>query len=306
MGLKSKRRRRPVPARSRFVVALGVASAVAVVAAGCSFKGADDGTPSGTSSSTPSTTAPSPSETGTTPTAEPGTVTAAVYYTVDTRAGFRLAREARTLDEADPGTSALEAMITGPEDPDYATSWNPATQVLSVELGEDVITVDLSEDARTANAGSELAALMVQQLVWTVTSALDSDLPVTLLIEGEPAGELWGTLVWDTPVEREDPASVLVLVQIDSPTQGETVRSPVTVSGEADAYEANVPWSVLDQDGVVVASGATMTSEGQTFAPFSFQVELEPGQYTVEISEDDPSDGAAGEPMTDTKQFVVP
>lgn len=299
MGLTSARGARV--AAGRTVALLAVA---AVTLAGCTFNGADDdGSPS--ASPSPSATASSPAAT-TTPTAEPGTVEAAVYFPVDTRAGFRLARETRSLDEADAGVSALETMIAGPEDPDYTTPWDPGTQVLSVEVSDDVVTVDLSEEARTANVGSELAALMVQQLVWTVTSALGTDLPVQLLIAGEPAGELWGTLVWDEPVARADAADTLVLVQIDSPTQGETVASPVTVSGQANAFEANVPWRVLDQDGEVVQEGFTMTSEGQTFAPFSFTVELEPGQYTVEVSEDDPSDGAAGEPMTDSRQFVVP
>jgi len=301
MGLRSARGARVAAARTVALLAVA-ASALA----GCTFNGADDdGTPSpSASTATPSGSA-TPDAT-TTPTAEPGTVEAAVYFPVDTRTGFRLARETRSLEEADAGVSALETMIAGPEDPDYSTPWDPGTQVLSVEVSDDVVTVDLSEEARTANVGSELAALMVQQLVWTVTSALGTDLPVQLLIDGEPAGELWGTLVWDEPVARADAADTLVLVQIDSPTQGETVTSPVTVSGQANAFEANVPWRVLDQDGEVVEEGFTMTSEGQTFAPFSFTVELEPGQYTVEISEDDPSDGAAGEPMTDSRQFVVP
>jgi hypothetical protein len=77
------------------------------------------------------------------------------------------------------------------------------------------------------------------------------------------------------------------------------------VSGEAAAFEANVPWRVLDPAGAEVATGFTTTSEGQVFAPFTFTVDLEPGTYTVEISEDDPSDGAAGTPMTDTRTVTV-
>lgn len=258
----------------------------------------------------------SPTPSPTTGTTEPGTTTPsapaeetverAVYYVVDTRAGVRLARETRELDAADRGVGAVETMIAGAEDPDYATTWNPQTSVLSVEMGPEVITVDLSEEARTANVGSEGAALMIQQLVWTVTSALDATgSPVVLLVEGEPAGELWGAVTWDRPVMREDDLDVRVLVQIDVPTEGAEVTSPVEVSGEAAAFEANVPWRVLDAEGGVVESGFTMTSEGQTFAPFSFTVELAPGTYTVEISEDDPSDGEAGTPMTDTRTIVV-
>ncbi|NCT92358.1 hypothetical protein GXB85_15570 [Cellulomonas sp. APG4] len=240
-----------------------------------------------------------------TPTEEPaGEVDVAVHYVVDTRAGLRLAREWRTVPDDEPLQHAVEAMISGPEDPDYTTTWNPATTVLSVASEPGSVTVDLSADARTANVGSEGAALMIQQLVHTAT-ALDPEAAVTLLIEGEPAGELWGAVVWDEPVLRADPLGTRVLTQIDEPREGATATSPVRVAGEAAAFEANVPWQVLDESGAEVTSGFTMTSEGMTFAPFGFDVELEPGTYTVVITEDDPSDGAAGTPMSDSRTFTV-
>jgi hypothetical protein len=62
---------------------------------------------------------------------------------------------------------------------------------------------------------------------------------------------------------------------------------------------------VLDEAGREVSTGITMTTEGQTFAPFAFAVELTPGTYTVVITEDDPSDGAAGVPMSDSRAVTV-
>ena len=47
----------------------------------------------------------------------------------DTRAGLRLTREIRDLAATDPATAAVEAMIAGPEDPDYFSPWNPDTTV---------------------------------------------------------------------------------------------------------------------------------------------------------------------------------
>ncbi|WP_043497255.1 Gmad2 immunoglobulin-like domain-containing protein [Georgenia sp. SUBG003] len=292
--------------RPRSVLVLSAAGALLLVAA-CG----SDARPTPTAEPGPTTSAP--------PAVEPETSTAApptegpstdgsevpVYYLVDTRAGVRLARELRDVG-GDPLVGAVEAMIDGPTDPDYTTTWNPATDVLSVERSDAAITVDLSEDARTANAGSEAAAMMVQQLVHTVTGAADEDTPVRLLIEGEPAGELWGVLTWDEPVAPGDPSDVRVLVQIDTPAEGAEVTSPVTVRGEANAFEANVPWRVLTPDGGEVTTGFTMTTEGQAFAPFTFEVELDPGTYVVEISEDDPSGGQGGIPMTDTRTFTVP
>jgi hypothetical protein len=256
-----------------------------------------------TASPTPSPT-PSPT-TSPSPTGDGGEAVA-VYYTVDTRVGIRLAKELRDVAGDDVVAAAVEAMVSEPDDPDYSTTWNPDTEVLGVDEDDGTISVDLSEEARTANAGSEAAAIMVQQLVYTATEAAgDEDATVELLIEGEPAGELWGVLEWSEPIGREDPLDVRMLVQIDEPREGATVGSPVTVTGDAAAFEANVPWRVLDEAGEEVETGFTMTTEGQTFAPFEFEVELEPGTYTIEISEDDPSGGEGGTPMTDTKSVTV-
>jgi hypothetical protein len=147
---------------------------------------------------------------------------------------------------------------------------------------------------------------MVQQLVWTATEAFATpDATVRLTIDGAPPGDLWGVLTWDEPIGRDAPEDVRTLVQIDTPREGAEVRSPVTISGDAAAFEANVPWRVLDESGAEVASGFTTTTEGMRHAPFSFQVDLDPGRYTVEIREDDPSDGAAGTPGTDTRTISV-
>lgn len=276
---------------ARLLLGGALALALSGTLAACGDSGGDDngsGTPTQSSS-----------------TSDAPTVTTGVYYTLDTRTGFRLARELRDLPGDDPGVAAVEAMIAGPVDPDYATTWNPDTEVLGVTESDGTIEVDLSADARTANVGSEGAALMVQQLVHTVTEAVDEEADVLMLVDGEPAGELWGTLVWDEPVARADPLDVRLLVQIDEPREGETTSSPLRIEGEAAVFEATLLWRVLDESGAEVIAGNTMTAEGQTFAPFMFPVVLDPGTYVVEISEDDPSGGEGGTPMTDTRTVTI-
>ncbi|GEA87351.1 Gmad2 immunoglobulin-like domain-containing protein [Cellulomonas cellasea] len=251
----------------------------------------------------PTTTAPTAE-----PTQEPTVAPsdADVYYLLDTRSGLRLAREAAAAGGDDAVRLAVEQMIAGPTDPDYSTPWNPATTVLGVDVAGGVLSVDLSEDARTASIGSAGAALMVQQLVHTAADAAgDDSLPVLLTIEGEPAGELWGAVVWDEPVTRADPLDVRLLVQIDEPQHGATVTSPVTVRGDAAVFEANLLWSVLDAAGAEVQAGFTTTAEGQVFAPYEFVLELPPGEYTVVISESDESGGEGGTPMSDSKAITV-
>jgi spore germination protein GerM len=303
--------------------------AVALVLGGCAT--ATSGSPSaGSTESTTSASTSAPESTSESPTTSdaPATSEAAetteasstateppasdlaetyVYFVVDTRSGLRLSREIRDVPKDDAGaTAAIEAMFSGAIDPDYSTTWNPDTAVLSAAMEGGVISVDLSGEARTANVGSGGAALMVQQLVWTATEAFAApDAKVQLTIDGAVAGELWGVLDWNEPIGREAAEDVRTFVQIDSPREGAEVRSPVTVTGDAAAFEANVPWRVLNAAGAEVTSGFTTTAEGMRHAPFSFQVNLAPGSYTVEISEDDPSDGAAGTPGTDTRSITV-
>ena len=280
---------------------------LAVLAVGLLGACTDDDGPGTPTTTAPPTASPTPTEEPSptpSPTASP--VETLVYFLTDTRAGIRLARESHEVTGDDAVRAAVERMVAGPTDPDYTTGWDPGTEVLGVTQSGGTITVDLSEEARTASIGSEGAATMIQQLVWTATEAAgDEAAGVLLTIEGEPAGELWGAVTWTEPVTRADPLDIRQLVQIAVPDEGATTGSPVEVSGDAAAFEANVPWRVLDPAGAVVTTGFATTSEGQTFAPFSFTVELEPGTYTIEISEDDPSGGEGGTPMTDTRTVTV-
>lgn len=231
--------------------------------------------------------------------------TADVYYVVDTWAGLRLARERHDVPKDAAVEAAVAAMIAGADDPDYTTSWNPDARVQAVKRAGTHVTVNLSEAARRANVGSAGAALMIQQLVYTVTSAAPGADRVTLMINGSPAGELWGAVEWDGPLMREDPLDIRQMVQIDTPRDQAVVASPVVIDGEAAVFEATLPWRILDRSGRTVTSGVAMTTHGQRFAPFRFSVALRPGAYTVVITEDDPSDGAAGPPMTDSRAIVV-
>ena len=120
-----------------------------VLLAGCA--GEPDAGPVAPTTSGPSGSSPSvtPPTTPTPPTTSPApAVSSFVYFLIDTRAGVRLARERRVLAGADPATAAVEAMIAGPNDPDYTTTWAPDTRVLAVRRTAGVVEVDLSGEAR--------------------------------------------------------------------------------------------------------------------------------------------------------------
>jgi hypothetical protein len=231
-----------------------------------------------------------------------------IYYVAETGAGFRLYREFHPVPERDdPGTDAVREMLASPAgiDPDYRSFWPPGTALNSpVRREGGVITVDVSDQALAANLGAELAERTVQQLVYTVQGALASTEPVLILVSGRPVPELWGHVATAEPLPRADPYQTRSLVQIDDPTHGARLGRTVQVRGEAATFEANVPWQ-LSRDGAVVRTGFATATEGQRFAPFGFSLTLEPGDYVLTVTEDDPSGGEGRPPFTDTKSFTV-
>ncbi|GAA5122415.1 Gmad2 immunoglobulin-like domain-containing protein [Pseudonocardia adelaidensis] len=243
------------------------------------------------------------------PTAEPDRgerVAVPVYYVAETPAGPRLQREFHSVVTSDPASAAVREMLAAPTgtDPDYHSHWPRGTTLREpVHRDGGAIVVDLA-GARSAQVGAELAELTVQQLVYTVQAAMGSTDPVRIVVDGATESELWGAVNTSAPVPRGDPYAVRSLVQIDSPADGARVGRAVEVRGESAVFEATVLWEVL-RDGALVEKGFTSTAEGQRFSPFTFTVTLEPGEYTVRIREDDPSDGEGRPPLSDDKRFRV-
>jgi hypothetical protein len=334
-ALSRIRRRTARPPLWRRPVVLGVAAAsvtaVGVIAGSAYFLGgtSDDTVASSSDSSPTATQDPSPAATQT-PGAEPtdgvspppetgepeppaGSGTVPVYYVTTTPAGDRLAREFRQVPTPDgPLVAAVHTMLTEPAvDPDYnASVWGADTQVLSVEVGDTAIEVDLTGETDYTGVRDEVATLAVQQLVYTVTAAasnagLNGALPVQILVDGEPPDAMWGQLDLSAPVARAPELGTRLLVQIDDPAQDAVVGSTVTVTGAAATTEANVLWEI-QQDGDTVQSSHTTAQECCRLAPFTFTVELAPGSYTVIASQSDESGGTEGfAPMSDSKDFTV-
>ena len=227
--------------------------------------------------------------------------------------------EVMAPDTGDRGVDAVNALFaTAPTDPDYINVWtslgsNRADN--SLELVAPVVVSGVSEadgviyvnfTGPVDNPWQGIVDWVVdpgfftQQLVWTVQDALNSHAPVIVTRDGERLNTLL-TAPLHNPVARDD--SMLAAVQIESPEQGETLASPVTVWGQSATFEANVVWRVK-QDGETVARGFT-TSKGANgvFGPFSFTVDLPPGDYTVEAFEESAENGDIIN--LDSKDFTV-
>ncbi|WP_083459950.1 Gmad2 immunoglobulin-like domain-containing protein [Jiangella muralis] len=310
-GLARIRRRTAVVPMWRRPVVLGLAGATALAAAVIvggviALNDGDDDAP--VASQTSTSPAPSPSDTTaqtappTTPPAETTppaqSLTVPVYYVADSGDGLRLVREFHAIETSlTPIAAAVNEMLTAPPaDPDYRSLWAPGVEVTAADLADGAIVVDLSAPP-TAGEDPDLAA---QQLVYTATAAAasagqDGSLPVRITVGGQDPSE---------PIGRTDPLEVRQLVQLNDPAEGATLPSPVTVTGEAAVYEANVLWE-LRRDGEVVDSGNTTAEECCTFSPFSLELDLEPGAYQIVVSESDESGGEGRPPMSDSRTFTV-
>jgi hypothetical protein len=265
------------------------------------------------SSDEPTTTAPddpSPSTSG--PTDQPGTGvggTTAILWFVTEQAdlrsggtGLRLVPDRIPVRAAaDPETQvrvAVDRLLSAPAlDPDYVNGWwwdgqSSGGAALGVAVRDSGTTVDLPAEAFDGPVGSQYAGFALAAMVRTVVSN-GGTAPVTLLVDGEPDGEVWGAYVLDRPLEpsSDDLAGGWIL----DPYEGQRVPAgTVRVSGTATAFEANVLWEVTDAGGAPVADGFTMAGANGEYGPFSFTVDLAPGTYTVTVREPsmaDPDEG---------------
>jgi hypothetical protein len=293
-----------------FIPTMAVAAVMAAVVGGAFWLVHDDdagGGPTGT----PTHGTPTPTGESTTPAGVARAVP--VYYTGDTAHGKKLYREFQSRDDVCPdpvcmAKAAVKLTLTGePADSDYGSVW-PSTGVAvhGLTATADLITIDLINDAHDRPAGMSQtdAELAVQQLIYSAQAGLGKGrVPVQLLIDGKHTDTVLGVPASE-PLAAANPDDVLAPVQIDNPSNGATVSSPVTVSGRAAAFEANVVWEVLVGGDAVVKQGFATAQECCTLSPYSFTLDLEPGTYTLVVHDTDES--GEGRPVNqDTKEFTV-
>ena len=92
---------------------------------------------------------------------------------------------------------------------------------------------------------------------------------------------------------------------IDTPATGAMVAGPtVTVSGTGTAFEATLLYLVSDADGASVREGFTTAGANGEIGPFSFEVTLDPGTYTVEVWEPGMGENDAAAPPLNQAQVT--
>jgi germination protein M len=192
------------------------------------------------------------------------------------------------------GTAAMEALLTGPSAQEQAAavgSQVPAgTQLLGLNVDDGIATVDLTSEFESGG-GSTSMNVRIAQVVYTLTQFPTVD-GVLFHLDGQAVDVLGGEgVIVDQPVTRKNYRSLVPAILVESPQIGERVGNPVTVSGTANVFEANVTVEIVDASGKVLRSAYTTATCGTgcrgTFSiDLSYEVSSEQRGLII-VSDDD-------------------
>ena len=266
--------------------------AAGLLASGCASKGAGSLGPAPTgrpTESTPTATTPSPTVSSTespTPTPSGKTVTFEVWFNF----GDRLFVTERTVPfTVAVGQASLDALIAGPTAEEakaaVSTSIPDGIRPDITALANGIATVDwnVSGIDFNADAGRRIQA----QIVYTLTQY--STIQTVRFTED-------GVSVSDKAFARKDFEDLLPAILVDSPIVGEQVSNPVTISGTANVFEAQVSVRILDENGNEIARTFTLATcgtgcRGDYSVSVSYSVDHEQAG-TIEVLDYSAKDGS--------------
>jgi hypothetical protein len=204
------------------------------------------------------------------------------------------------------GRPALEAVrmlgMGKTEDSDYYSLWLKAVP-LSVTRADDVVTVDFQQLPQERMSAA-MANIAVQQLVYTIQGVFgDESQQVRVTEQGSSAGMLFGQVDSRQLFSRAQAADVQAKVWITSPVEGQLVKAPFQVEGIAAAFEAGINWRATNAKTGKTVQGHAMTKQGQSFAPYTYSLKLEPGYWKIETYLVSPQDGRMTD--VDSKSVIV-
>ena len=232
------------------------------------------------------------------------------YFVTETSQGFRLVREVQQVSKSenelgdDKGLNSLTMLIDGqlpPFDGDHRTLWNNGTKVNGLTTLDGVATVDLT--LGRISLGSESEQRAIDQIVWTLIANDPAINSVKFTVDGVASESLAGHVDFAQTFVLAPSYEVLASVWIDLLDRSD-VKNPVSISGSACTFEANVAWE-LTQGGNAVSSGAT-TAELACPDRSKWSIDLgdlAPGNYVLTVSDFSAEDGSVI--FQDTKAFSV-
>lgn len=169
--------------------------------------------------------------------------------------------------DADAGDrkAALEQLFAGPTSEalaaGYASAIPKGTRLLGLEIEGGTATLDVSEQYGTGG-GSLSMMLRVAQVVFTLTREPDVK-RVVFMMNGAPIAALGGEgLILEKPQTRADWEDFSPTILIESPVLGDTIESPVTITGTANVFEARFQISIRNSENASVIDQAVQAASG--------------------------------------------
>lgn len=234
-----------------------------------------------------------------------------VFFVRSDDSGIWVEAEQRTLAAPTRAVArgAMELLFgERAHDPDLTSEAPDDVEVLDLAIRERVLIVDVSDAITDRSAGSAQEIAFAEQFAHT-GAAFDTVDAVQLWVEGEPITELWGHLDWSQPIEPDPFAlsPITITEPAFDPARVTATTGELVFRGRATVFEATVGVRLFGPDGDIEDEGFLTASEG---APgrgtWEYRVTVdEPGCYTLEVSEGDPSDGAGRPPFVTTRTVEV-
>ena len=260
----------PGPQRVRRWPAWLLVPAAALLLAALASCGSEStpATPSPTSATSPT---PAGSTTSTSPSSS-STIELSVYFL----SGGKIAAAHRTMPQTQAvATAAVNELLKGPSDAEMAAGFTtdlpPGASVRGISIKDGTASVSLDAEILRLDPGSELAALA--QLTYTMTQ-----FPTVTGVEFWSGDarivRVEGSSVdFTKPVTRADFDALTPAIFIESPCVGDSVGSPLVVSGTADTFEAVFRVELTDESGSMLAKRAvTATAGSGTRGTFSVSI----------------------------------
>jgi germination protein M len=163
------------------------------------------------------------------------------------------------------GTAAVEALLAGPTDEERdlgLTSTVPdGTRLLGLTVADGTATVDLSREFESGGGSLSMTARLAQ-ITFTLTQFPTVE-RVWLAVQGEPVYVLGGEgIPIDEPLMRDRFGDLTPLILVEHPALGETVSSPLQVSGTASVFEATLRVRLVGPDGEALWEDTVTASDG--------------------------------------------
>jgi len=186
-------------------------------------------------------------------------------------------------------------VIEGPGDTGLTTSIPEGIDTVTTGVENGIATIDLPA-AFESGGGTAMMLGRLAQVVFTATQFPEVE-GVQFAIDGQVVDVITSEgIIVDHPQTRADYADLLQPILVDSPAIGAVVRSPVTIGGIANVFEATVSYEITTASGDVLADGFTNATCGTgcwgdytVEVPYTLETETE---GFVTVFADSPQDGS--------------